>query len=85
MQDAERGEWLYHSQASQRRRRVFLKQLYGTGDLGALLCSFGITCYAGEPALKLRFRKPLEVTCNSARLASRMASQITPVADAKLE
>ncbi|HEY3327667.1 MAG TPA: hypothetical protein VGK14_10940, partial [Novimethylophilus sp.] len=29
-------------------------------------------------------RKPLEVACNSARLASRMASQIAPVADAKL-
>ena len=29
-------------------------------------------------------RKPLDVACNSARLASRMASQIAPVADAKL-
>jgi hypothetical protein len=29
-------------------------------------------------------RKPLEVACNSARLASRMASQTAPVADAKL-
>ena len=29
-------------------------------------------------------RKPLEVACNSARLASRMASQIAPVADANL-
>ena len=29
-------------------------------------------------------RKPLEVACNSKRLASRMSSQIAPVADAKL-
>jgi len=29
-------------------------------------------------------RKPLEVACNSARLASWMASQIAPVANANL-
>jgi hypothetical protein len=29
-------------------------------------------------------RKPLEVACNSARLASRMASQTAPVANANL-
>jgi len=29
-------------------------------------------------------RKPLEVACNSARPASRMASQIAPVANANL-
>jgi|GEM_PF-3872801 len=92
MQDAKRSEWLFHSQAAQRRRRVFLKQpllfllvITGTGGgLGALLCSSGVTCYADEPVLKLRFRKPLEVACNSARLASWMASQTAPVASANL-
>lgn len=60
------------------------KTHWEVGDSGALLCSSGVTCYADAPALKLRFRKPLEVACNSARLASRLASQIGPVTNANL-
>ena len=68
MQGAERSEWSFHSQASQRRRRGFLATtLRDGGDLGALLC-----------------RKPLVVGGTTTRLASRVASQIVPVADAKL-
>jgi len=41
------------------------------------------TLWDGGDLGALFCRKPLEVACNSARLASRMASQIAPVADAK--
>jgi homoserine kinase type II len=67
MQGARRGEWLFHSQALQhRRRRLLATTLRDGGDLSALLC-----------------RKPLIVAYTTAHLASRMASQIAPVADAK--
>jgi homoserine kinase type II len=67
MQGARRGEWLFHSQALQhRKRRLLATTLRDGGDLSALLC-----------------RKPLIVAYTTARLASRMASQIAPVADAK--
>ncbi len=47
---------------------------------------FVFTCYPrdGGGLGALLCRKPLEVACNSARLASRMASEITPVANANL-
>jgi hypothetical protein len=48
----------------------------GRGDLSAPLCSFDITSYAGESALKLRFRNPFVVNDTTASLASRVASQI---------
>ncbi len=35
MQGAERSEWLFHSQALQRRRRALLKQPSGTGAVWA--------------------------------------------------
>jgi hypothetical protein len=68
MQGAECSEWSFHSQASQRRRRGFL----------------ATTLRDGGDLGALLCHKPLVVGGTTARLASRMASQIVPVADAKL-
>ena len=67
MQGARCGEWLFHSQALQHRRCRLL----------------ATTLRDGGDLSALLCRKPLIVAYTTAHLASWMASQIAPVADAK--